>query len=175
MKYIFNPLSQKFDAIENDHTKLSNIGTNTHAQIDTALGTTIPATYLPLAGGTMVGNILMTGNKLIGGSTPTSALYLQTTTGVGTTGADMHFLVGNNGATEAMTILNGGNVGIGTTASTARLHLPACTAIANTASLKIDAGILAIIPVSGNIESDGIHLYWTDSVMGIRHQLDNQI
>jgi hypothetical protein len=27
----------------------------------------------------------------------------------------MHFLVGNNGATEAMTILNSGNVGIGTT------------------------------------------------------------
>jgi len=117
----------------------------------------------------------MTGNKLIGGSTTTSDLYLQTTTGVGTTGADMHFLVGDNGAIEAMTILNAGNVGIGMTAPTARLHLPACTAIANTASLKIDAGILAIIPVSGNIESDGIHLYWTDSVMGIRHQLDNQI
>jgi len=51
---------------------------------------------------------------LIGGSTATSSLNLQTTTGVGTTGADMHFLVGSNGATEAMTILNIGNVGIGT-------------------------------------------------------------
>lgn len=70
--------------------------------------------YLPLAGGTMTGDILMTSNKLIGGSTTTSDLYLQTTTGVGTTGADMHFLVGNNGDTEAMTILNSADVGIGT-------------------------------------------------------------
>jgi hypothetical protein len=72
------------------------------------------SSYLPLAGGTMVGDILMTSNKIIGGSTTTSDLTLQTTSGVGTTGADMHFLVGNNGATEAMTILNSGNVGIGT-------------------------------------------------------------
>jgi len=70
---------------------------------------------LPLAGGIMTGNILMTSNKIIGGSTTTSDLFLQTTTGVGATGADMHFLVGNNGATEAMTILNSGFVGIGTT------------------------------------------------------------
>jgi len=54
-------------------------------------------------------------SKLIGGTGTTSDLYLQTTSGVGTTGADMHFLVGNNGATEAMTILNSGYVGVGTT------------------------------------------------------------
>src|SRR3989344_1343338 len=43
--------------------------------------------------------------KLIGGTATTTDLYLQTTTGIGTTGADMHFLVGSNGGTEAMTIL----------------------------------------------------------------------
>jgi len=37
-----------------DHTALQNIGTNTHAQIDTALGTTIPATYVPYTGATSV-------------------------------------------------------------------------------------------------------------------------
>jgi len=79
--------------------------------------------YLPLAGGTMTGNILMTSNKIIGGSTTTSDLTLQTTSGIGATGADMHFLVGNNGATEAMTILNSGNVGIGTTAPTGKLDI----------------------------------------------------
>ncbi|KKQ86134.1 MAG: hypothetical protein UT09_C0039G0008, partial [Parcubacteria group bacterium GW2011_GWF2_38_8] len=52
---------------------------------------------------------------VLGGSATTQDLTLQTTSGVGDTGADMHFLVGNNGATEAMTILNSGNVGIGTT------------------------------------------------------------
>ena len=35
----------------------------------------------------------------------------------------MHFLVGNNGATEALTILNSGNVGIGTTAPTVPLEV----------------------------------------------------
>ena len=34
-----------------------------------------------------------------GGGSTTSDLSLKTTTGIGTTGADMHFLVGNNGAT----------------------------------------------------------------------------
>ncbi|MDP2741588.1 MAG: hypothetical protein Q8O66_02815, partial [bacterium] len=58
----------------------------------------------------------ITAPTILGGTATTSDLTLQTTSGVGDTGADMHFLVGNNGATEAMTILNNGNVGIGTTA-----------------------------------------------------------
>src|SRR3989304_3707310 len=61
----------------------------------------------------LIGNAA--GITLIGGTATTADLTFQTTTGVGTTGADMHFLVGNNGATEAMTILNSGFVGIGTT------------------------------------------------------------
>jgi hypothetical protein len=60
----------------------------------------------------------------------------------------------------------------GLNAATAYLHLPACTAAANTASLKIDPGTVADAAVSGNIESDGTHLYWTDSG-GNRRQLDN--
>lgn len=61
--------------------------------------------------------------KLVGGTATTSDLTLQTTTGVGTTGADMHFLVGSNGGTEAMTILNSGFVGIGITAPLTGLHV----------------------------------------------------
>ena len=60
---------------------------------------------------------------VIGGTTTTSDLNLQTTSGIGATGADMHFLVGNNGATEAMTILNDGKLGIGIAAPTAEYHL----------------------------------------------------
>jgi hypothetical protein len=66
---------------------------------------------------------------IIGGTTTTSDLTLQTTTGVGTTGADMHFLVGNNGGTEAMTILNNGNVGIGTAAPSEKLDVVGNTEI----------------------------------------------
>ena len=51
-----------------------------------------------------------------GGTTTTSPIIYRTTSGVGTTGADHIFQVGNNGATEAMRILNNGNVGIGTAA-----------------------------------------------------------
>jgi len=51
---------------------------------------------------------------IIGGSSTTQTLTYKTTTGIGTTDAHI-FQVGNNGATEAMRILNSGNVGIGTT------------------------------------------------------------
>jgi hypothetical protein len=53
------------------------------------------------------GNLLTTNGAssaflplVIGGSTTTSTLTLQSTSGVGTTGADIIFKVGNNGATE---------------------------------------------------------------------------
>ena len=76
------------------------------------------------------------------------------------------------GIVEKMRLTAGGNLGIGVASPTASLHLKASTAAANTASLKIDSGVVATTPVSGNIESDGTHLYWTDSG-GTRHQLDN--
>lgn len=52
---------------------------------------------------------------VIGGTGTTQSLTYKTTTGTGTTGADHIFQVGTNGATEAMRILNSGNVGIGVT------------------------------------------------------------
>lgn len=54
---------------------------------------------------------------IIGGSATTSTLTLQSTSGVGTTGADIIFKVGNNGATEAMRILNSGLVTINSAAT----------------------------------------------------------
>ena len=76
------------------------------------------------------------GVTIIGGTATTADLSFQTTSGVGTTGADMHFLVGNAGATEAMTILNNGNVGIGTTGPGAKLSF----ATGTTAADGIDFG-----------------------------------
>lgn len=57
----------------------------------------------------------ITSPKIIGGTGTTSTLSLQSTSGVGATGANINFLVGNNGATNAMSIFNTGNIGISTT------------------------------------------------------------
>jgi len=57
-----------------------------------------------------------------GGTGKTSDLNLKTTTGVGITGADMHFLVGNNGGTEAMTILNSGAIGFDNNSPSSKFH-----------------------------------------------------
>jgi len=111
---------------------------------------------------------------ILGGSTTTSPLTFQTTSGVGTTGADMHFKVGNAGGTEAMTILNNGNVGIGSTGPTARLQLPAGTSTAGTAPLKLTSGINLGTTEAGAVEYDGTHLYFTAVNAGTRYQLDQQ-
>lgn len=80
--------------------------------------------WVEKAGDTMSGNLVFSGaQKIIGGTGVDSDLTLQTTSGVGAAGADMHFLVGNNGATEAVTILNSGNVGIGTASPGAPLQI----------------------------------------------------
>lgn len=60
---------------------------------------------------------------IIGGTGTTSSLIYKTTTGIGTTGADHIFQVGNSGATEAMRILNSGYMGIGTNAPDRLLHV----------------------------------------------------
>ena len=92
--------------------KIENAGTGNSLQIDSKFVVN------------SAGDLTFAGTqKIIGGTSTTADLTLQTTSGVGTTGADMHFLVGNNGATEAMTILNSGNVGIGTVTPAALLHL----------------------------------------------------
>jgi len=56
------------------------------------------------------------GQTLIGGTAATDILKLQGTSGDGTlTSPAIQLLVGNNGVTTAITVLNNGNVGIGTT------------------------------------------------------------
>lgn len=61
-----------------------------------------------------------TGPLFIGGTTVSSSLTLQSTSGVGTSDSII-FKVGNNGATTAATINTSGNMGIGTTAPNTRL------------------------------------------------------
>ena len=104
-------------------------------------------------------------SKIIGGTTTTSDLFLQTTSGVGTTGADMHFLVGNNGATEAMTILNSGNVGIGTTNPGAKLD------IQNNAELLLNMARITTTTGAGYqrfVNSEGNYYFGMESSVGNR-------
>jgi hypothetical protein len=63
------------------------------------------------------------GQTIIGGTATTDALTYKTTTGVGTTGADHIFVVGSNGATEAMRILNNTFVGFGTPTPETAIHV----------------------------------------------------
>ena len=80
-----------------------------------------PATALDVDGAVTATSIASP--SITGGSGTTQSVTYKTTTGVGASGADHIFQVGNNGATEAMRITNGGNVGIGTTAPTAGLEI----------------------------------------------------
>ena len=62
------------------------------------------------------GNVTIPGNiqgpaagfTIFGGTSTTADLTFQVTTGNGTTGSDMHFLVGNNGALEALRLMPDG-------------------------------------------------------------------
>ena len=74
--------------------------------------------------------------------------------------------------TEILSILPSGNVGIGLTAPTARLHLTAGTAVASSAPLKFTSGVLLDTPENGAVEFDNSHFYVT--IGGVRYQLDQQ-
>jgi hypothetical protein len=110
--------------------------------------------------------------KVIGGTAITDILKLQGTTGNGTaTSPAIQFLVGNNGGTIAGTILNNGNVGIGTTAPGALLHLlkaasgvvgPTITLENNSSTLN-DAANIDIILNGGSLVSSRIGSVRTNS------------
>lgn len=113
------------DAAGTDNSTDVTLGTNTATALSlSGQELSLADVFVQLAGDTMTGDLIFSGaQKIIGGTGTTSDLTLQTTSGVGATGADMHFLVGNNGDTEAMTILNSGNVGIGTASPGFLLHV----------------------------------------------------
>lgn len=67
-----------------DHTLLTNIGTNTHAQIDTFIGTTVPTTYAPLANPVFTGSFTSPG---IDDNADATAITIGTDESVTFTGA----------------------------------------------------------------------------------------
>lgn len=64
-----------------------------------------------------------------------------------------------------------GSIGIGLTTPTARLHLPAGTATANTSPLKLTSGTSLTTTEAGAIEFDGAQYYATLTNSGTRFQL----
>ena len=73
------------------------------------------------------------------------------------TGNDIKFRENNS---DQMVIKSGGNIGIGTSAPTAVLHLKAGTT--SIAPLKFSSGTLLTSPQSGSIEYDGFNFYTTN-------------
>ena len=85
------------------------------------------STGLTNTSGTVTSNLstgVSGGQSVIGGTGPTDSLSLQSTSGVGATGATIKLLGGQRGCTQAMTILNNGNVGIGTTGTWQTRQIP---------------------------------------------------
>jgi len=81
----------------------------------TSLYSSLDTRYLVKAG-------ITGGQTAIGGTAVTDILKLQGTSGNGTlTSPAVQILVGNNGATIGLTVLNNGNVGIGTTSPDQKL------------------------------------------------------
>ena len=99
------------------YTDLNNLGNDIRAWGGNVNGGgyTLSNVVLSASSGTMA--------TVIGGTGTTSTLTLRSTSGVGTTGADIVFQTGNNGATEVMRLQNGGNVGIGTSSPSFLLDL----------------------------------------------------
>jgi hypothetical protein len=101
------------------------------------------------------------GQTIIGSTSTNSGLTYKATTGVGTTGADHIFQVGNNGATEAMRILNSGNIGIGTSSASRLLTVLGGFTVSSAGvvswgaseigSLTYDAGRAIVRSMSGDL------------------------
>ncbi len=102
---------------------ITSVGNSTSVAAQTGTGSTFVMQASPTIT-TPTFTTSITGPLHIGGSGTTSTLTFQTTTGIGTTGADFIWLGGNNGGTELMRLINGGKLGIGVT-PTSKLHVVA--------------------------------------------------
>ncbi len=93
-------------------------------------------------------------NVRLGGANP---LLVNTTVDLGTS-----FTFGFKKSTaNYFTVLNNGNIGIGTITPTSLLHLKAGTAAVNTAPLKFTSGVNLTTPEAGVMEFNGTSLFFT--------------
>ena len=105
------------------------------------------------AGATSVSSLVAP--TITGGSSSTQSITYKTTSGVGATGADHIFQVGNNGGTEALRITNAGNVGIGTNSPTTKFDVDAGTTT-NVTGLNLTGSIDDFFQMNVKNRSTGI-------------------
>lgn len=105
----------------------------------------------------------ITAPLVIGGTGTTSTLTFKTTTGIGASGADMIFQVGNNGGTAAARITNAGNIGIGVTPGAGKARLfHGGTAVATTDWALSGFGASATVSAVTGTDSRGTVTVTTD-------------
>jgi hypothetical protein len=113
------------------HAEMHDLLRDAIAALEATVGTDAAAKLARLLG-------VLGGQTLIGGTAATDALTLQGTSGDGTaTSKAVRVAVGNNGGTEAVTVRNDGNVGIGNTD-------PSADFTVGTDVLRVDGSLLAI-------------------------------
>lgn len=105
------------------------------------------------------------GIRFDNGTNTNGAAQIDLINGGATNEGALSFGTRNSSGTiaERVRIDSSGNVGIGTTTPTAKLHLAAGTAATGTAPLKLTAGTNLTTPEAGAIEFDGTSLYYTDN------------
>jgi hypothetical protein len=180
------------DSLKNVTTGGYNIGLgrNTLSELTTGQGNTAIGNSA-LSGITSQSDNVCIGNAAFFLTNVSSSVGIGKTAGMGVTGSFSFLtLIGTLATVASGTITNataigayatvgasnsmvlGGTgsyavkVGIGISSPSARLHLPAGTATANTAPLKLTAGTNLTTPENGAFEFDGTNLYFT--VGGVR-------
>lgn len=151
-------------AQDGDHT-IGNSSNSKVLHINTTLlgsGEAPSSPWIYGTGGLTLLPGLNTGNKAIIGY---SGATLGWTSAVEITNTSSAF--GN-----LLLMKSGGSTGIGVNAPTARLHLPAGTATAGTAQLKLENSTLLTTPEDGAIEKTASHIYAT--IGSTRYQLDQE-
>lgn len=144
MSYIYN-LTDTWGAAGTTFAGIKMAVTNTASSassklLDLSVSGATTASFAVDKSGNLALNGSITGPLSIGGTGTTSTLTLRSTSGVGASGADIIFQTGNNGATEAMRILNSGFVGIATPTPRFSLSIGATTSTSTATPNTIDLG-----------------------------------
>jgi hypothetical protein len=183
-----NNVAIGYGAMTASGTPANNTGTENIAIGDTSLFNLTSGTY-NIALGTNSLQYLTTGSSNIslgrdagGGATMlavSNGIFIGQSAGPTTNSITNAIAIGQNANVAASNSVVFGasgtpiSVGINMTTPTSRLHLPAGTATAGQAPLKLTSGTNLGTIEAGALEFDGTHLYF--SISATRYQIDQQV